>query len=119
MENETKPRLEPVPRDARPSEAPRAEASPRAPGSAHSVPLAEEGPPKNKRRPFVIVGVIVGAMLLAIGGYLLFTAGEEGTDDASVMADMVPVGTRVAGQIVKVHVQENQLVHKGDPMATS
>jgi membrane fusion protein, multidrug efflux system len=106
MENDTKPRLEPVPRDARPSEPPRPQ-----------LPATEtEEPPKNRRRPFVIVGAIVGLMLLAIGGYLLLTAGEEGTDDAQVMADMVPIGTRVAGQIVKVHVVENQLVHKGDPI---
>ena len=110
MENDTKPRLEPVPRDARPSEA-----TTRAPAPPPPAANVEE-PPKNRRRPFVIVGIIVGAMLFAIGGYLLLTAGEEGTDDASVAADMVPVGTRVAGQIVKVHVQENQLVHKGDPI---
>ena len=89
MENETKPRLEPVPRNAAPP------------------PLSvEDEPPKNKRRPFVIVGVIVGAMLVAIGGYLILTMGEESTDDAQVAADTVHVGTRVAGQIVKVHVLE-------------
>jgi len=107
MENDTKPRLEPVPRDARPPEA-----------SRPSPPLAVDAePPKNKRRPFVIVGIVVGVMLLGIGAYLVITAGEEGTDDAAVAADMVPVGTRVAGQIVKVHVIENQLVHKGDVIA--
>ena len=108
MDNETKPRLEPVPRDARPSEAPR----PTPPAAA-----VEVEPPKNKRRPFVIVGIVVAALLVGIGGYLLLTAGEEGTDDAAIAADMVPVGTRVAGQIVKVHVTENQLVHKGDVIA--
>jgi membrane fusion protein (multidrug efflux system) len=107
MENESKPRLEPVPRDARPTEA-------RAP---NPPPAVATEPPKNKRRPFVIVGIIVGVMLLGIAGYMILTAGEEGTDDASVMADMVPVGTRVSGQIVKVHVKENQLVHKGDVIA--
>ncbi|HEX6836028.1 MAG TPA: HlyD family secretion protein [Polyangia bacterium] len=107
MENETKARLEPVPRDARPTEASR----PSPP------PAVDEEPPKNKRRPFVIVGIVVGVMLLGIGGYLIVTAGEEGTDDAAIAADMVPVGTRVAGQIVKVHVTENQLVHKGDVIA--
>jgi membrane fusion protein (multidrug efflux system) len=108
MENEAKPRLEPVPREARPSEA-----RPAAP----PPPAVDVAPPKNKRRPFVIVGVIAAVMLLAIGGYVLLTAGEENTDDAQVAADMVPVGTRVAGQIVKVHVQENQLVKKGDVIA--
>jgi len=104
--NESKPRLEPVPRDARPTDAPRTPA-----------PAEEAEPPKNKRRPFVIVGIIVGIMLVAVGGYVLFTMGEEGTDDAAIAADMVPVGTRVSGQIIKVHVKENQLVHAGDVIA--
>jgi membrane fusion protein (multidrug efflux system) len=108
MEKESKPRLEPVPRDARPPEA----------SAAPNSPLvADDERPKNRRRPFIIVGVIVAAMLVAIGGYLLLTAGEESTDDAAVAADVVPVGTRVGGQIVKVHVTENQLVHKGDVIA--
>ena len=100
MENENKiPRLEPVPREATPGPPP---------------PAPDEAPPKKRRRPFVIVGAIVGALLLAIGGYLLLTAGEQSTDDAQIAADMVPVGTRAAGQVVKVDVRENQLVHKGD-----
>jgi membrane fusion protein (multidrug efflux system) len=57
---------------------------------------------------------VFGVLLVGIGGYMLWTAGEEGTDDAQVAADLVPVGARVAGQVVKVHVQENQLVKKGD-----
>ena len=90
MENDTKPRLEPVPRDARPCGRARRRAARR-----------DDEPPKNARRPFVILGVIVGVVLLAIGGYLLLTAGEESTDDAQVEADVVPVGTRVAGQVIK------------------
>jgi membrane fusion protein, multidrug efflux system len=108
MENESKPRLEPVPRDARPAEVTLAPAP---------TPVAADEPPKNKRRPFVIVGAIVAVMLVAIGGYLLATMGEEGTDDASIASDMVPVGTRVAGQIVKVNVAENKLVKKGEVIA--
>ncbi len=99
MENEKNARLEAVKLD-----------SP-ATGAA-----AAAEPPKSKSRPFVIVGAIVGVMALAIGGYLVLTAGEENTDDAQVMADMVPVGTRVAGQIVKVHVIENEKVKKGQPL---
>lgn len=103
MENEKNARLEAVPRKL---------PEPVGDGTA----AAAEEPPKNKRRPFVIVGLIVGLMALAIGGYLVWTAGEENTDDAQVMADMVPVGTRVAGQIVKVHVIENEKVKKGQPL---
>jgi membrane fusion protein (multidrug efflux system) len=89
MENDKKvsARLEPVPQDAE--------------------------PPKNRRRPFVIVGVVAALLLLGIGAYLIYTAGEQSTDDAQVAADVVPVGTRVAGQVVKVDVTENQTVKKG------
>jgi membrane fusion protein (multidrug efflux system) len=87
--------------------------APAAPVIAPPVPEA----PRNKRRPYVIVAVIVAVMLLGIGGWLLLTAGEQDTDDAQVMADLVPIGTRVAGQVVKVAIIENQLVKKGDPIA--
>ena len=110
MDNDKKLSLQPVPREARPEGAPANAVPP-------SVAPPEPEPPRNKRRPFVIVGAIIALMLVGIGGYLLLTAGEEGTDDAQVMADMVPVATRVAGQIVKVAIVENQLVKKGDLIA--
>ena len=48
-----------------------------------------------------------------IAGYLLFSAGEEHTDDAQVTADMVPVAARVGGQVVHVAIIENQHVEAG------
>jgi membrane fusion protein (multidrug efflux system) len=78
------------------------------------APAAEE--PK-KRRPLVFVGAAAAITLAILGGYLLVTAGEEDTDDAQVASDMVPVGTRVAGQILKVRIAENQAVKKGDVLA--
>src|SRR4051794_30466436 len=81
--------------------------------TAADADVAEAAPPKSRRRPFIIVLSVIGLLLAAIGAYLVFTAGEEDTDDAQVFADLVPVGTRVAGQIVKIAVKENQLVKKG------
>jgi membrane fusion protein (multidrug efflux system) len=74
-------------------------------------------PTKPKRRPFVILGVVAVAVLAIIGGYVLLTAGHENTDDAQVSADLVPIGTRVAGQVVKIAVKENQTVKKGELIA--
>ena len=93
MENENRAsRLEALPREQqRPGES-----APAAPLGSGTMEPAKKG------RPFVMVGLIVGVMLAAIGAYLVWTAGEEDTDDAQVMADMVPVGTRVAGQVVEV-----------------
>jgi membrane fusion protein (multidrug efflux system) len=73
--------------------------------------------PRKKRRPFVVLAVVVGTVLAGVGVYSLATAGEETTDDAQITSDVVPVGTRVAGQIVAVRIEENQLVKKGDLLA--
>jgi membrane fusion protein (multidrug efflux system) len=78
---------------------------------------AETAEPKGARKPFVILGVVVLVVAAGIGLYLWLTAGQENTDDAQVMADLVPIGTRVAGPISEVLIQENQLVKKGDIVA--
>jgi membrane fusion protein (multidrug efflux system) len=69
------------------------------------------------RRRLVIFGLV--ALLIAGGvvGYRALTAGQEDTDDAQVTADTVPLGTRVSGQIVKVHIIENQVVKQGQLIA--
>jgi membrane fusion protein, multidrug efflux system len=70
--------------------------------------------PRKSRRPFLILGVIAVVVLAGIVVYNVMTAGREGTDDAQVSADMVPVGTRVAGAVALVRIHENQQVKKGD-----
>ena len=73
--------------------------------------------PSRKRRPFAILAAVGALVVLIICGYLFLTAGEEDTDDAQVTADLVPVGTRVPGQVLRVLVKENQLVKKGELLA--
>jgi len=65
------------------------------------------------RRPFMILGGVLMVAVAVIAGYLLFSAGEEHTDDAQVTADMVPVAARVGGQVVHVAIIENQHVEAG------
>jgi membrane fusion protein (multidrug efflux system) len=65
----------------------------------------------------VIVAGGALAVALGVGAYLFLTEGKESTDDAQVSADIVPIGTRVAGQVVGVDIKENQLVKKGDAIA--
>ncbi len=91
---------------------PRAAAAPTAEGA----PAAQ--PKKNGRKPFLILGAVVAFAAAAYGGYSVLTAGQESTDDAQVSADMVPVSARVAGQVLHVSIQENQIVKKGDLIAT-
>src|ERR1700679_480825 len=86
-------------------------------GAAEAATDRESAAPKGAGRRYVMVGGAALVLALGVGGYMLATQGTESTDDAQVSADIVPIGTRVAGQIVKVHIQENQLVKKGDPIA--
>lgn len=70
-----------------------------------------------RRRPPL---ALVVAILLALGGLLVYrisVADEEDTDDAQVMADIVPVAARVHGPVRRLLVQENQLVEKGALLA--
>jgi membrane fusion protein (multidrug efflux system) len=69
------------------------------------------------RRLYMILGGAVLVLLLLYGIFAFVTHGRESTDDAQVAADIVPVAPRVAGQVIAVHVIENQPVHKGDLIA--
>jgi membrane fusion protein (multidrug efflux system) len=61
-----------------------------------------------------VLGVVALVIVVSIGAYLAATAGEETTDDAQIEADVVAVGARVGGQVLRVPVRENQTVKKGD-----
>ncbi|MDB4945432.1 MAG: emrA1 [Labilithrix sp.] len=78
---------------------------------AAAIPVTKK---KSAARPYLILAAVVA---LGIVGYLVFTAltrGKENTDDAQVDADVVPIALRVGGQVLKVHVTDNQQVKKGD-----
>jgi membrane fusion protein (multidrug efflux system) len=75
-------------------------------------------PPKNKsRRSLGILAAVVVLGAIGVGAYMWATTGQESTDDAQVSADLVPIGTRVAGQITEIAITENQKVKKGDLIA--
>jgi membrane fusion protein (multidrug efflux system) len=72
---------------------------------------------KRANRLYLIIGIAAVVLLIAYAGYALMTSGKEGTDDAQITADVVPIASRVAGQVVAVHVIDNQAVHRGDLIA--
>ncbi len=82
---------------------------PGAPSPVAAVPAA---PQRSARRPLIVLGGVVAALLLGIGIYALVTAGEETTDDAQVEADVVPLAPRVGGQVLRVRVKDNERVKK-------
>jgi membrane fusion protein (multidrug efflux system) len=73
--------------------------------------------PKRAKKLYIIIGIAVVVLLIAYGVFAMMTSGKEGTDDAQIAADVVPIASRVAGQVVAVHVVENQPVHHGDLIA--
>jgi membrane fusion protein, multidrug efflux system len=64
----------------------------------------------------------IGAALVALGAiavgvvWWLNARKFEDTDDAFVDAHIVHLSPQVAGRVTAIHVTDNQLVHKGDPL---
>jgi membrane fusion protein (multidrug efflux system) len=69
------------------------------------------------KRLYLILGGAVLVLLIGYGIYAFLAAGKEVTDDAQISADIVPVASRVAGQVTAVYIAENQPVHAGQPIA--
>ena len=76
----------------------------------------DEPPQKKSRRRFLIIAVV---LLLAIVAGLFYwhSTFTEDTDDAQVDGDLYQVSSRIAGQVVKVYVEDNQKVEQGAPIA--
>jgi membrane fusion protein, multidrug efflux system len=68
------------------------------------------------RRPAVIVAAAAVAIVgISYGGFALFHSfTHESTDDAFIDVHFVSVAPKIAGRVVLVHVDDNQLVKKGD-----
>jgi membrane fusion protein (multidrug efflux system) len=69
--------------------------------------------PKKKRAPMVFAVLLLAAAGLAVGLYLS-RLGKEKTDDAQVEAHIANVSARIAGQVKRVLVDDNQQVKPGD-----
>src|SRR5207244_672319 len=68
------------------------------------------------QRPGVIVAVAALAILgIAYGAFAMFHSfTHESTDDAFIDVHFVSVAPKIAGHVAAVHVDDNQLVKKGD-----
>jgi len=68
-----------------------------------------------KRKLLLTLGCLVGLATLSYGGYAWYSAiTYVSTDDAYVDGTISPVSAKVAGHIVELLVQDNQVVRKGD-----
>ena len=64
----------------------------------------------------ILVAVVLVIVLVAVGIWWRSTFSED-TDDAQVNGHLIQVSSRIAGQVIKVYVAENQYVKAGDPIA--
>ena len=82
------------------------------PAPAKPAPASKRG----RRRAFIIFFLVLAAA--ALGGLFFWLQSREfeTTDDAQVDAHLNAISARVDGSIVKVYVDENQMVKPGDPL---
>jgi membrane fusion protein (multidrug efflux system) len=76
--------------------------------------VEEAAPAPRPNRARVVAMGLVGLSVVVFGGYRAANAGTESTDDAFVEGRVMPVASRVVGQVLKVHVIDNQAVNEGD-----
>jgi membrane fusion protein, multidrug efflux system len=82
------------------------------PAPAESAETEIEAPPRSRRRGILIVGGVL-VLLIALGVWWRSTYSED-TDDAQVNGHLIQVSSRIAGQVVRVYVEENRKVNAGD-----
>jgi membrane fusion protein (multidrug efflux system) len=82
---------------------------------ARATSETEIAQPKSSRRGIIVVVVVILVVVaVALWWHSTFT---EDTDDAQVNGHLIQVSSRIGGQVIKVDVEENQLVKKGDVIA--
>lgn len=73
--------------------------------------------PRKRNRTFTIILIVlvIAGAIFGITKYL-HAQSHEGTDDAQISANIVPVIPRISGYVKEVRVVENQVVGKGDTL---
>lgn len=89
--------------------------APKPPQQAEAPATEPDAPEKKSKKGIVIVVVLILAVLAGL--YIWRSTYTEDTDDAQVDGDLYQVSSRVAGQVLHVDVEDNQVVHAGDPIA--
>ncbi|MDR0841978.1 MAG: HlyD family secretion protein [Acidobacteriota bacterium] len=63
-----------------------------------------------------LIGVVVVLLILGVG-YYVRSRGYEETDNAFIDGNVIQISPRISGQVVKVHVRDNQHVSQGELIA--
>jgi len=77
-----------------------------------------EKKPSPFANPWVKIGIAVVLVLLVVGAVIwwLIARQYEDTDDAFIDTHIVHLSPQIAGQVLQIHVSDNQRVHAGDPL---
>jgi membrane fusion protein (multidrug efflux system) len=77
-------------------------------------PSADRTKPAGK--PFFKIVLILLILLIAAVAlrYYIYQRAYENTDNAFIDGEIIQIGPRVAGPVIKVHVKDNQHVNQGD-----
>jgi len=85
--------------------------------SVYSTPPPEKkySPAERRKRRRNLI-IIVSAVMVIVAGLLLwrYLSGYESTDDAQADVHLYPVSARISGYVIRVNVNDNQWVNKGD-----
>ena len=83
---------------------------------ARNAGVTPEPPAKKVRRNIIIATVVI--LMIVVAGFLYWRSTfTEDTDDAQVDGNLYQVSSRVAGQVVKVYVDEEEPVKAGQLIA--
>jgi membrane fusion protein (multidrug efflux system) len=87
-------------------------------GAGAAKPETQAPPAKSGRaKAFTIFFVVLAVLAIAGTLYWLHVSQFETTDDAEVDAHLNQISSRVEGTVIRVYVDDNQLVKAGDPLA--
>jgi membrane fusion protein (multidrug efflux system) len=84
--------------------------------SRQKAPSQAPPDPVKKKRTLLLGGLVL--IVLAVAGFLWwsYTNTYESTDDAQVDGHLNPIGSRIAGTVKAVYVEDNQFVKAGQPL---
>jgi membrane fusion protein (multidrug efflux system) len=85
------------------------------PDQSEPDPDNELPQPPTRRRAIIVI--VVAILVVVAGAFWWHGTFSEDTDDAQVNGHLIQVSSRITGQVLKVDVEENQLVKQGDVIA--
>jgi membrane fusion protein (multidrug efflux system) len=71
-------------------------------------------PRRGRRRAVAVLAALLLVGALIGGGYWYLTRDQESTDDAFIDGDVIHVSPQVSGEILALHITDNQRVEQGD-----